>query len=101
MRLIRPGYPEHANYTLLKSAIKKLDDVVKGKIQNHLGLGRRDFEMLIFALEDYILLLIPSIMQGSPPLAHQTDLNHLPKPLFTPLTPVKPDSLPFPEHSIK
>jgi hypothetical protein len=34
-------------------------------------------------------------------LACYTDLNHLPKPLFKPLTLVKLDSLPFPEHGIK
>lgn len=44
-----PRAPERTNSTLLKSAVRKLDDVVKWRTRNYFGLGRRDFERLISA----------------------------------------------------
>lgn len=93
MGLIMPRSPEHTNYTLPKLARTRM--VLLKKNQNHLGLGRMDFEMLIFALARLHSADNPFSFCS---ILHFTDSSRVPIPLFRLST---LDSLPFAEHNTK
>ena len=93
--------PGHTNHTLLKSALRTLGDVVKRKIPSHLGLGRRDFEMLIFAFARLHTADNPFHHAILTSLGSLKRLEPFAKTSLHTLTLVKLAFWPFPEHTIK